>query len=126
MNVLWLARSSWTETSAIRGVERLFSGSPKLIVKVYDPAGLEAPFLDELEPQPHAIRDRLLAATDDDGRDEEFDFVDEARPEGVRRQLVATDHQVYAPPALLANTVDVERVRELRPQRRNRFSAANG
>src|SRR5260370_19768265 len=87
---------------------------------MYGAVPLEAWFTDELEPQSHAIRQRLLAAADDDGRDEEFDFVDEARPEGVRRELVATDHQVMHRSQLhLANAVDVERLLEPRPRRRD-------
>ena len=59
---------------------------------MYDAAPFETSFIDELEPQPHAIRERLLAAAaDDDGRDG-FDLVDEARPMTTKLARLGGEH----------------------------------
>jgi hypothetical protein len=82
---------------------------------MHNPASVEASLIDELEPEPHAIRERPLAAADDDGRDEEFDLVDQAGPEGVRREFVTTDHEILRRSQLhVANGVGVERRLESR------------
>src|SRR5450432_14739 len=89
---------------------------------MHNPASVEASLIDELEPEPHAIRERPLAAADDDGRDEEFDLVDQAGPEGVRREFVTTDHEILRRSQLhVANAVGVERRLESRHRHRELF-----
>src|SRR5215470_6200016 len=101
------------------GRARALSRSPYSIVKVDDAAPFETSFIDELERQSQAVRERRLATADDDRRNEEVDLVDEARPESVRRELMATDHQVTCRSRLhLANAAGVERLLESRPRHR--------
>lgn len=57
-------------------------------------ASVEPAFLEQVQVQPHTFREESLSPTDNDGEDDQMEFVDKPRPERMPGELRSVDGDV--------------------------------